>query len=290
MSVPKCPEDQDLRNIIDKLANFVARNGPEFEQMTKNKQKDNPKFSFLFGGEHFNYYQYKVTTEQAILKQQQKKVQEQQQTVVHQPPPFIPNPNIPAAPPPWQQTQVQLQQAETAYNVQKKAFEEQIKQSEQNLAAQHQVMLQQQQTKVEEGITKAETEKLAALCESCGISFSDLDTFAQPIIESCTKDAISGGKNWIFNNNKTDEHGELISRYLERKITSKSSTFEAKLHLVYLINDVLHHCVRKGAESLKHSMENVVVSIFCSTHLAADEQKKEKLKKVCFNYCLFINF
>jgi calcium homeostasis ER protein len=47
------------------LAQFVARNGPEFEQMTKNKQKDNPKFGFLFGGEHFNYYQYKVTTEQA---------------------------------------------------------------------------------------------------------------------------------------------------------------------------------------------------------------------------------
>jgi calcium homeostasis ER protein len=47
------------------LANFVARNGPEFEQMTKQKQKDNPKFSFLFGGEHFNYYQCKVNTEQA---------------------------------------------------------------------------------------------------------------------------------------------------------------------------------------------------------------------------------
>jgi hypothetical protein len=47
------------------LAQFVARNGPEFEQMTKNKQKNNPKFGFLFGGEHFNYYQYKVTTEQA---------------------------------------------------------------------------------------------------------------------------------------------------------------------------------------------------------------------------------
>lgn len=61
--------DQELRNIIDKLAQFVARNGAEFEQMTKNKQRDNIKFSFLFGGEFFNYYQYKVTTEQAILKQ-----------------------------------------------------------------------------------------------------------------------------------------------------------------------------------------------------------------------------
>lgn len=33
--------------------------------MTKTKQKNNPKFSFLYGGEYFNYYQYKVTTEQA---------------------------------------------------------------------------------------------------------------------------------------------------------------------------------------------------------------------------------
>lgn len=33
--------------------------------MTKSKQKGNPKFQFLYGGEHFNYYQYKVTTEQA---------------------------------------------------------------------------------------------------------------------------------------------------------------------------------------------------------------------------------
>ena len=57
--------DPELKNIIDKLANFVARNGPEFEQMTKQKQKDNQKFSFLFGGENYAYYQYRVTTEHA---------------------------------------------------------------------------------------------------------------------------------------------------------------------------------------------------------------------------------
>lgn len=33
--------------------------------MTKQKQQDNPKFSFLFGGENYSYYQYKVQTEQA---------------------------------------------------------------------------------------------------------------------------------------------------------------------------------------------------------------------------------
>ena len=56
--------EPDVKNIIDKLANFVARNGAEFENMTKEKQKNNPKFSFLFGGQHYNYYQYKLSTEQ----------------------------------------------------------------------------------------------------------------------------------------------------------------------------------------------------------------------------------
>lgn len=56
--------DQELRNVIDKLAQFVARNGPEFEKMTMEKQKDNPKFSFLFGGEYFSYYKCKLSMEQ----------------------------------------------------------------------------------------------------------------------------------------------------------------------------------------------------------------------------------
>ena len=37
--------------MIDKLAVFVARNGDEFERVTKEKQKDNPTFSFLSEGD-----------------------------------------------------------------------------------------------------------------------------------------------------------------------------------------------------------------------------------------------
>lgn len=62
--------------------------------MTKNKQRDNPKFGFLFGGEYFNYYQYRVTTEQAILKQ--KYVREQSQPMTYPsygPPPISEHPS-----------------------------------------------------------------------------------------------------------------------------------------------------------------------------------------------------
>lgn len=58
-------EDTGLQNIIDKLAEFVARNGPEFETITKAKQQSNPRFSFLFGGDFYQYYQWRVSAEQA---------------------------------------------------------------------------------------------------------------------------------------------------------------------------------------------------------------------------------
>ena len=60
---PGPPDDPELKNIIDKLASFVSRNGPEFENVTKEKQQDNPKFSFLFGGPNYNYYQYRLSVE-----------------------------------------------------------------------------------------------------------------------------------------------------------------------------------------------------------------------------------
>ena len=68
MDLPRPPDDVEIRNIIDKLASFVARNGPEFEAMTKKKQENNPKFSFLYGGENYHYYTYKVTIEQQLLR------------------------------------------------------------------------------------------------------------------------------------------------------------------------------------------------------------------------------
>ena len=62
--MPQRPLDSQLANIIDKLAEFVARNGPEFEQMTKLKQQNNAKFSFLQNGNEFNaYYQFRVREE-----------------------------------------------------------------------------------------------------------------------------------------------------------------------------------------------------------------------------------
>lgn len=51
----------ELRNIVDKTAAFVARNGPEFEARIRQNEINNPKFNFLNSGDPYHaYYQHKV--------------------------------------------------------------------------------------------------------------------------------------------------------------------------------------------------------------------------------------
>ncbi|XP_017791387.1 PREDICTED: calcium homeostasis endoplasmic reticulum protein [Habropoda laboriosa] len=345
----QAPADTELRNIIDKLAQFVARNGPEFEQMTKNKQKDNPKFGFLFGGEHFNYYQYKVTTEQAILKQKginpmqnadpRLNVSQQQQTAatVAQPlnnvnlapglstqnnglnpvvgigpvgnqggpvipgvpgqiggpgnagPPIGPVPgamggvNPPIAgvtqpvniggPPGWLQNELaNLQSQQTT-------LQEQVRQSEQNLAAQHAALMAQQQGRVEDAVRQAQETALQNSAQSTNTDLVAFDAVLQPIIDSCTKDSISAGKAWILQNSVTPQSNQVVADHLLKKVI-QATNFSHKLHIIYLVNDVLHHCARKKSMDLRKAMESVVVPMFCNTSLAASEEQLNKLNKL----------
>lgn len=52
---------QQILDIIEKLAKYVAKNGPAFEKRIKDEHRDNPKFSFLLQNDPFNaYYLHKV--------------------------------------------------------------------------------------------------------------------------------------------------------------------------------------------------------------------------------------
>lgn len=50
------PRNGTLAQRIEKVAEFAARNGPEFVQLIENKQHQNPDYQFLFGGEGHDYY------------------------------------------------------------------------------------------------------------------------------------------------------------------------------------------------------------------------------------------
>uniref|UniRef100_A0A3B5LDF1 Uncharacterized protein n=1 Tax=Xiphophorus couchianus TaxID=32473 RepID=A0A3B5LDF1_9TELE len=266
MDVPNPPEDQELRNVIDKLAQFVARNGPEFEKMTMEKQKDNPKFSFLFGGEYFSYYKCKLA-----MEQQQHLFNPGNKDVVD-----IPPPSMQLVPPP----PIALSAAPS--------IDELIQQSQWNLQQQEQHLHTLRQEQVTAAITLAMEQQIQKLLVETQLDITEFDNLLQPIIDTCTKDAISAGKNWMFNNAKGPQHCELMASHLRNRITVDSAHFELRLHLIYLTNDVLHHwyintkCFfqRKQQKDLLAALQKVVVPIYCTSFLAVEEEKQQKITRL----------
>ncbi|XP_067935916.1 calcium homeostasis endoplasmic reticulum protein-like [Watersipora subatra] len=258
-SLPQPPDDPEMKKIIDKLAQFVARNGPEFETMTKNKQKDNPQFGFLFGGLHFNYYQYRVTTEQIIQKQQVQKASNSEYV---------------------QGKMQQLKSLEQELQRKTMSVAEQIKQSEANLQAHEKAIAQQQQTDIEAAIVSRRAQRVVAAAHECSIDLLELNSVLTPLRNSCTKDNIQRAKSWVLINITDSATCEFFSAYLIDRIFTTDTAFEARLHLAYLINDIMHHCARKNVESLRRCMENVVIPIFCISSCQASEELKPKLHKL----------
>lgn len=78
-------------------------------------------------------------------------------------------------------------------------------------------MLQQQQIQIEEAIAKARDSDLKKDATDCGIDFSEFDNVLQPIIETCTKDAISAGKSWIIQRATAPIPNAVIANYLLKK-------------------------------------------------------------------------
>lgn len=68
-SVPAPPADGEVKKVADKLALFVAKNGRQFEEVTREKNLGKGPFSFLYDTEcaEYKYYEYRVAQEEAVL-------------------------------------------------------------------------------------------------------------------------------------------------------------------------------------------------------------------------------
>merc|ERR1719341_942592 len=161
-----------------------------------------------------------------------------------------------------------------------KTLEDQIVQSESNLTAQWTVLQQQERDTVQDAAAKARESQLEEQSRSCNVKLSELENLLLPIIETCTKDSISSGKSWIFQHGTNFNSNQVICDYLALKGTKESSPFSQKLHLIYLVNDVLHHCVRKNNETLKAALEAVAVPMYCAAADRAEEEDVKKLTKL----------
>merc|ERR1712168_928661 len=65
----------DIRNIVNKTAQFVARNGPEFEVRIQKNEANNIKFNFLKDEDHYNsYYRHRIAAFKSGQAQKEEKL------------------------------------------------------------------------------------------------------------------------------------------------------------------------------------------------------------------------
>ncbi|KAK1282939.1 SURP and G-patch domain-containing protein 1-like protein [Acorus calamus] len=63
------PSDPAVKNVADKLASFVAKNGRQFENVTRQRNPGDTPFKFLFDPDcaHYKYYEYRLHEEEKAL-------------------------------------------------------------------------------------------------------------------------------------------------------------------------------------------------------------------------------
>ena len=302
MNFPVGPDDPDQRNVIDKLAQFVARNGVDFERLTKEKQQNNPKFDFLFGGEFCDYYQYRLNAEQAIMRREQGPPLSGPPPLPPHMPPMPPHshspgnfngpPNFmppwsrppgmpmnlpppPMPPPPMHMPpQMQMQQMQQQLD----ELREQMNSSERNLAAQHDSIMSQKNEEIEKLRLDMPRRAIQTMSNNTGMSPDDFERVVEPIVEACTKENIANAKNWIISKLSSHDHYNFLTLILYLK-AKRGNTFESCLHIVYLVNDLLHHAAKKNVEPLKSALRFVIPALFCEGLYLADENE-EKAKKL----------
>ncbi|XP_057978705.1 SURP and G-patch domain-containing protein 1-like protein [Malania oleifera] len=68
---PPSPSDPAVKKVADKLASFVAKNGRQFEHITRQRNPGDTPFKFLFdeGCADYKYYEYRLIEEEKFLSQ-----------------------------------------------------------------------------------------------------------------------------------------------------------------------------------------------------------------------------
>ncbi|XP_027341338.1 SURP and G-patch domain-containing protein 1-like protein [Abrus precatorius] len=68
---PPSPSDPTVKKVADKLASFVAKNGRQFEDVTRQKNPGDTPFKFLFDETcaEYKYYEYQLAQEEKALLQ-----------------------------------------------------------------------------------------------------------------------------------------------------------------------------------------------------------------------------
>ena len=64
------------------------------------------------------------------------------------------------------------------------------------------------------------------------------------------------------------------------RVTGAGMGFLHKLHIIYLINDVLHNASRKTTLNVKSQLQQVIIPIYCHTFVGESQENQQRCEKV----------
>ncbi|KRX38719.1 Calcium homeostasis endoplasmic reticulum protein [Trichinella murrelli] len=278
---PTPPDDSDVRNVIEKLAQFVARNGPEFEEMTKQKQKDNSRFAFLFGGPYLHYYRYRVEEE---------KLCESNYCVMLCKILYYNDSLL------TQKVEANSYMSDSA-NREIQELKEKIAESEANLKAQHKMMMEQKlasynlyllkpllltffiecteyekTSKSQQFIESSENEIMRNLMDECRLRLDEITDIVAILKDSSSKESVSSCQKWICQQCTTEKHNEACMRFLLSSIKDPEQTNSFRLLILYLVNDLAFNWRCRKRETMLEVMGRFVAPMFLTAYtLSSDD-------------------
>ncbi|CAG8543374.1 10961_t:CDS:10 [Ambispora gerdemannii] len=112
----------------------------------------------------------------------------------------------------------------------------------------------------------------------------ELDSFQRSLsllMHDCSQSNIQRGKTWIFDHCTNPSQFEVLARFII-SLSKSRPLFEDKLHLIYLINDVLFHSERRQEPWIKEALHPHLHHLLRAAYhfLDATENQQEKVLKV----------
>lgn len=233
--------DGDLHKRIDKMVEFSAKNGPQFEALLKAKQKDNPEYSFLLeAGEGHAYYRYHLY--QRLLQQQQQQEPAPEATTSYASN-SLPLPSQPAYPSPQQQQQQAVSYSEAMdYQQAQQHQQGALPPQQQQFYGQYQPQgfsdapYYEQQVAANPGWPFRP--ELAYGGGGGGDLPAEVAADLASVLESLTgtKEVIKSAKAWFME--RAALAGPLALAMCQR-VRKLAAEPERQLHVIYLVNDIL---------------------------------------------------
>ncbi|KAF9571022.1 hypothetical protein EC968_001109 [Mortierella alpina] len=119
---------------------------------------------------------------------------------------------------------------------------------------------------------------------SAGLTPADMGvliTHLELLMRDCSEANIQAGKNWVVNHCQNPQQLDLMSRALVA-ISISRVTFNDKLHIVYLVNDILSHSERKQHHWIKEALHPHLVPILRVAYYfpGSDDGQRQRVMKV----------